>query len=101
MRKTPQPSKIGLSMQNLSTLKSRLKETLGSTAYRFLLATIASVFDDTATGTPEWVSIGRNLQGDAFLLTVHLNGQKLYASGSDLAELAGQCATLLEASEMT
>lgn len=100
MRKTPQPTKPGLSMQSLSTLKGQLKESVKDTAYRFLLATIASVLDDTASGSPEWISIGRNLQGDSFLLTVHLQGQKVYASGSSLAELAAECASLLEASEM-
>lgn len=91
---------IGLSLQNLSTLKSKRSETLGSTVYRNLLCVIASAFDATATNSPCWISIGKNLQGDAFLLTVHAQGGKMYASGQSLEELASEAQSLLEPSEI-
>lgn len=100
MPKQVQVRTAGLSTVNLSDLKSKLKEPISGTSYRFLLAAIACALDAEAVGLGDWVSIGRNQAGDAFLLTYHRAGGKLYASGASLAELASECSTFLEPSEM-
>lgn len=70
---------------------------LKDTPYASLIAVIAETFDAAASGKNAWLSIGKNRQGDAFLLTYHEGTDVAYAGGLSLVELSEQCADLLSA----
>lgn len=90
-----------LSSTNLATLTAHLREPIKATPYRLLLAVFASTLDSTTRGENMWISVGKTQDGNAFLLTIHSREGKTFVAGPSLLELAGQCQTVLEPSEMT
>lgn len=99
IKKNAQPETLPLSLTNEPFVVSQLRTPLKETQLRFLLFTIAETLDGAASGAGCWLSIGKNQDGTAFLLTYHEGRSKAYATGQSLAELASNCRLLLEDAE--
>jgi len=85
-----------LSKANKASLVAYGKTPLKETHFLPLLQVIAETLDTAAAGTNAWISIGKNQNGDAFLLTYHEGSYKLYAGGHSLLALANDCLNILE-----
>lgn len=92
---------VPLSTTNQPTLIAHLKAPIKETPYRFLLALIAVSLDSAGAGQNIWLSLGKTRAGDAYLITIHTPTGTAFVAGANMLELAGQCQTVLEPSEMT
>jgi len=86
----------GLSKTNNITLTAHYKTEIKNTEYRWLLAVLAETLDQAAAGLNSWISIGKNRNGDAFLLTYHDPHGVAYAGGTTFYQLAAECQNLIE-----
>lgn len=60
-----------------------------------LVLLIAQVLDEAAKGTDCYLSINVTKKRDAAMITLTINGTKIYASGTDWATLLDSAETLL------
>ena len=88
-----------LSVANVAGIVAAGNAAINKTEYYWLLMVVAECFNSAARGENAWISVGKNRNGDSFLLTLHVGADVLYAGGMSLVELAGQCRTLLEGPE--
>ena len=86
----------GLSRANAAGVVAHQGKTLKEVTYLHLLRVVAETLDACADGTNAWLSIGKNRQGTAFLLTYHEGNDVAYAGGHSLVELSDQCQELLQ-----
>lgn len=60
-----------------------------------LVALVAGVLDEAASGKDTYMVIGANRERSALLITVSQGGSKAYLSALDIQELSAACGSLL------
>lgn len=76
IKRTPSTVKMPLVGTNEPRLVSLLRTPVKETSYRFLLSVIAETLDAAASGSGNWLSIGKSMDGGTFMLTWHDGPQK-------------------------
>jgi hypothetical protein len=79
----------------LKTMSQQLAKPDKPVTYFPLLLIMADVIDDAVKGANTYMTLGVSRDKSSIILTISVDGHKLYASGATLAELADRVNNLL------
>jgi len=87
--------KSDLVANQLETLDQELASKTKAEPYHPMIRLIADVLDNAIKGDNCYLTIGTTRDQSAIILSLTVEGQKIYVSSATLYELAGRCQELL------
>jgi len=88
-------TRADMTPDQLKTMHQQLAKADKPTTYFPLLLIMADVVDEAVKGSNTYLTLGVTRDKSAIIMSISVDGKKLYASGASLADLADKVNALL------